>query len=112
MNTDYRQQIESVIATADLPGGLEMTYKSVFGAVAGYADGRIFITCGKFGLGLKLPDATCRSLLDSGAGQPLKYFEKGHVKKNYAVLAGAVLDDRRRLAKLVNESIAFVKDAA
>ncbi len=110
MNPEFQQRLDIVIAAAGLSGDYEISYKSAFGAVAGYADGRIFITCGKFGLALKLPEATCQKLFDSGDGQPLKYFEKGHTKQNYAVLAEPVLDDKRRLGKLVNESAAFVQD--
>ena len=33
----------------------DIEFKNVFGAVGGYVDGNIFISCGKFGFALKLP---------------------------------------------------------
>jgi len=109
MNEAFRQQIDAVLAPVKLPAGMEISFKPVFGAVAAYADGEIFMTCGRFGLGLKLDDQTCEHLLQSAEGQPLKYFDKGHVKRNYVVLADEVLEDAGRLKNLVDKSLDFVR---
>ena len=39
---------------------------------------------------------------------PLRYFPKGHVKKEYAVLPKRMMEDRDRLKKLVDQSIRYV----
>jgi len=109
MNEAFRQRIDDVLASVELATGMDITFKPVFGAVAAYADGEIFMTCGKFGLGLKLDDRTCERLLQSAEGEPLKYFEKGHVKRNYIVLAEGVLDDAGHLNALVQKSLDFVR---
>ncbi len=109
MNQEYQTRLRRVLAEAELPAPLQISYKAVFGAVAAYANGHIFSSCGRFGLALKLNSETCQALLAEGAGEPLKYFEKGHVKRNYVVLADALMSDRDRLRALVRESAAFVQ---
>ena len=86
----------------------ELDFKNCFGAVAGYVDGRIFISCGRFGVGLKLPAETLRGLFQESGVKPLKYFSKGHIKKDYAVLPKRILENRARFRKLVATSLRFV----
>jgi hypothetical protein len=38
-----------------LPQTHNLEFKNYFGAMAGYVEGQIFISCGKFGVDLKLP---------------------------------------------------------
>ncbi len=110
MNTEYLATVSGLIERAKLGPHYEISYKSVFGAVAAYADGKIFITYGKFGVALKLPADVCQSLINEDACGPLKYFEKGHVKKNYVVLSRSILDDQSRLDALLRQSVTFVQD--
>ena len=106
----YQRQLEALITATEIPGRCEITYKSVFGAVAAYADGEIFMTCGNFGLALKLPGDVCATLMAMGTGSPLKYFEKGHIKRNYVVLHDHALNDRARMKRLLDNSLAFIQD--
>ncbi|MBC8240756.1 MAG: TfoX/Sxy family protein [Alphaproteobacteria bacterium] len=109
MGAEYRRQLEHLIADASLPTNCVISYKSVFGAVGAYANGHIFMSSGKFGVALKLAEDTCAALIAAGAGKPLKYFEKGHIKRNYVVLSGCVLKDKARAQALLRQSAAFVK---
>jgi TfoX/Sxy family transcriptional regulator of competence genes len=109
MQVNYRQQLEQLIDDASLPASCQISYKSVFGAVGAYANGQIFMSCGTFGVAVKLADDACASLVAEGAGGPMKYFEKGHVKRNYVVLASATLKDRARTQNLLRQSAAFVQ---
>ena len=70
-------------------------------------DGNIFISCGRFGTALKLPVETVASLLEEKGVKRLKYFPNGHVKKNYAVLPGRILQDKDRMKRLLRQSIRF-----
>ncbi len=108
MRAEYRQQLEHLIDDAGLPANWQISYKSVFGAVGAYANGQIFMSCGKFGVAVKLPDDACASLIAAGGGTPLKYFEKGHVKRNYVVLPDSTLKDRVRTRELLKQSAAYV----
>ena len=83
-----------------------LAFKNVFGAVGGYVNGRIFISCGKFGVALRLPFKTLEALFKEKGVKHLKYFRDGHVKKEYAVLPKRILNNKRQFNKLVDKSIA------
>ena len=46
----------------ELGAAYKLEFKNLFGAVAGYVDGQIFISCGRFGVALKLPAQTLNGL--------------------------------------------------
>ena len=81
--------------------------KRFFGGAAAYADSRIFMTLTTVGLALKLPDEARAALLRKGA-TPLRYFAKGHVKKEYVVLPRAIATRRSALAPWIEQSILYV----
>lgn len=85
-----------------------LKFKNVFGATGGYVNNKIFISCGKFGIALKLPRKVLDTLFLEKDIRHLKYFPAGHVKKEYAVLSKQVLGNKHQLKKLVDESIKFV----
>ena len=85
-----------------------LEFKNVFGAVAGYVDGHIFISCGRFGVALRLPLETLSQLLKEKSVKHLKYFPNGHIKKEYAVLSKQIIENSSQLKKLVNKSISYV----
>ena len=84
-----------------------LEFKTVFGAVAGYVDGHIFISCGRFGVALRLPPEILSDLFKEKGVKHLKYFPKGHVKKEYAVLSKRIIDDNRQFKKFVDKSIKY-----
>ncbi len=85
----------------------QLEFKNVFGAVAGYVYGNIFMSCGKFGVALRLPPDTLESVFEEKGVEQLKYFPKGHIKKEYAVLPKQILDDKDQLKGLLDESIRY-----
>lgn len=85
-----------------------LTFKNVFGAVGGYFDAVIFASSGSFGVALRLPPETLLKLFLEADMVTLRYFLKGHVKKQYAVLPDRIFSDERRFQTLLDESIAFV----
>ena len=87
----------------------KLEFKNVFGAIGGYVNDHIFISCGKFGIALKLPPETLGELFEEKDIKHLKYFPKGHVKKDYAVLPKRILENKRQFQKLVGTSIQFVE---
>ena len=84
----------------------KLEFKNVFGTVGGYVNGRIFISCGTFGVALRLPPETLGTLFREKDIKHLKYFPKGHIKKEYAVLPKRILNNKARFKKLVAVSIA------
>lgn len=85
-----------------------LEFKNCFGAVAGYVDNHIFISCGKFGVALKLPRGVLVNLFKESDVKHLQYFPKGHIKKDYAVLPNRILENKHQLKKLVGISIQSV----
>ncbi len=86
--------------------------KPSFGAVAGYVEGKLFVSYGSFGLALKLPSEPRRELLAHGGGTPLRYFPKGHVKKEYVVIPLRILEDEQALRGWVRQSVVYVRSSA
>lgn len=105
----YRNQLESLLKKVRprLSSTHQLEFKTCFGAVAGYVNGSIFISCGKFGVALKLPPRTLATLFKEEEVKPLKYFPNGHVKKDYAVLSNCILSEPARLKKLIDKCINF-----
>ncbi len=87
--------------------GCEIICKPFFGGAAAYADNRIFMTRTKVGLALKLPESTRQRLLNEGA-TPLRYFPKGHIKKDYVLLPQHMLENKEAFSLLIGESMDFV----
>ena len=73
--------------------------------MAGFVDGNIFISCGKFGVALRLPPETLEKVFKENGVEHLKYFPRGHIKKEYAVLPKRILDDKKHFKKLLDQSI-------
>ena len=109
MAKDYRIKLEGILKQARprLASGHDLEFKNCFGAVAGYVDGNIFCSCGRFGLALRLPEKALVELFQEKGVKKLKYFPNGHVKKDYAVLPKRILEDTPRLKKLVDQSIRY-----
>jgi hypothetical protein len=109
MNSEYLNELTTLLRTVrpELVATQRLTFKNVFGAVAGYWDDRIFISCGVFGVALRLPPDTLGDLFKVNGVKRLKYFQNGHVKKEYAILPNEILRDRRQCGRLLDESIAW-----
>ena len=86
----------------------QLEFKNVFGAVCGYVNENIFISCGRFGIALRLPPETLTELFQEKDTSQLRYFPKGHVKKEYVVISKRIIDDQDRFKKILNKSIKYV----
>ena len=110
MKSDYLDEITALLKQVrpELATTHRLEFTSVFGAVGGYVNGHIFMSHGKFGVAIKLPKEVLDELFKGKDATPLRYFPKGHLKREYAVLSKEVLENKRRLRKLVDESIKYV----
>ena len=86
-----------------------LSFKGLFGAVGGYIDGNIFISCGNFGIALRLPPVALQGVFEEDDVQPLRYFPKGHIKREYAVIPERILEDRALLVQLMGESVGYAR---
>jgi TfoX N-terminal domain len=109
MKNEYFDTVTTLLKQArpGLAATHQLTFKNVFGAVAGYVKGHIFISCGKFGVALRLPPEVLGELFKDRGVKHLKYFPNGHVKKEYAVLPKRVMEDERQFNKLLGKSIEY-----
>ena len=85
----------------------QLEFKNCFGAVAGYIDGHIFISCGKFGVALRLPPETLDNVFKEKGAKHLKYFPNGHIKKEYAVFPKRIMKSKQRFKGLIDRSIKY-----
>ena len=106
MNDKYLNHLTKLLAQARprLEHTHRLAFKNVFGAVGGYVNGHIFISCGAFGVALKLPSKTLETIFQETDVKHLKYFPNGHVKKEYAVLPNRILNNKRQFRKLLDKS--------
>lgn len=109
MNKRYFDKLTGLLERAHpkLDAAHTVEFKNCFGAVAGYINGQIFISCGKFGVALRLPPETLTSVFREKGVKHLKYFPKGHIKKEYAVLPKRILEDKKQFQKLIERSIEY-----
>ena len=111
MKNSYLDELKNLIeqASPKLASSDALEFKNVFGAVAGYVHGNIFITCGKFGVALKLPSETLEKLLKEKDVEQLRYFPKGHIKKEYAVLPERILKNDGLFREMLDESMKYAR---
>ena len=109
MKNEYLHKITTLLKQArpKLSTTHRLEFKNVFGAVGGYVDGRIFVSCGKFGVALRLPPEILDILFQERGVKHLKYFPKGHIKKEYAVLPKRIIENNRRFSRLVVKSVEY-----
>ena len=110
MKNKYFDKVAKLLARVrpKLSATHRLEFKNVFGSVGGYTNGHIFISCGKFGVALRLPPRALGILSKEKHVKHLKYFPNGHIKKEYAVIPKRILQDDREIRKLLNESIKYV----
>ena len=113
MKNSYLDVLTELLKQADpgLASSGRLEFKNVFGAVAGYVEVKIFISCGKFGVALKLPSETLEELFEEEDVQRLRYFSKGYIKREYAVLPERMLNDEGLFSELLNKSVGYVNDS-
>jgi hypothetical protein len=111
VNDAYLVELNGLLdrAIPQLASTDRLSFEGVFGAVGGYVDDNIFISCGKFGVALRLPPAALRGVFEADDVQPLRYFPKGHVKREYAVIPNRILEDTGHLSQLIGESVSFAQ---
>ncbi len=82
----YLEKLSRMISDLDIEDKVsaKLEVKHFFNGAALYADEVICASWSPAGLAFKLPEPEVARLIASGKAGPLKYFEKGHVKKDYA----------------------------
>ena len=107
--SDYLGELKGLLGRAHprLAQQYRLEFKNCFGAVAGYVNGNIFISYGRFGVALRLPSSILQGLFEEIDVTRLKYFQNGHIKKEYAVIPPRIIDDQSRFKELLSKSIKY-----
>lgn len=89
----YLDKLTGLVSALDIHGetAAPLTIKHFFSGAAVYVNQQICVSWSPAGLAFKLPANEAEQLIKSGQAGPLKYFDKGHVKKGYAVFAAPEL---------------------
>ena len=109
MAKEYRDRLQAVLAPtiAALPAGVTVEIRHFFSGAAAFANDRICISLTGVGLAVKLPEDGRARLLAEGA-EPLRYFPKAPIKKQYVVLPDGLAEDAEQLRFWARQSIDFV----
>ena len=110
MAQEYLQQLTALLkqSTSGRFEGVKLECKHFFSGAAVYAEGRICMSLTTVGFALKLPEKSRNILVNDQGAKPLRYFPKGPIKKDYAVLPNAMLKDMKTLRRWVKVSIEYV----
>jgi len=87
---------------------LDIEIKHFFSGAALYANEVLCVSWSPGGLAFKLQEAEADKLISSGKAKPLKYFEKGHIKKGYAMFENPELQKKTHWKKYVITAVGLV----
>ena len=94
----YFEKLSQLISDLDINREVssELETKHFFSGAALYANKILCVSWSPGGLAFKLPESEVNKLLSSGKAKALKYFEKGHIKKGYAMFENPELSKKVR----------------
>ncbi len=103
----YLEKLTQLISDLKLEDELvnQLEIKHFFSGAALYVNKVICVSWSPMGLAFKLPEHEAADLIASGKAKPLKYFEKGHVKKGYAVFENPALAKKELWKKYLLKAV-------
>ena len=110
MAEPYLSRLIDLVSELRLGEGasFDLECRHFFGGAALYIDGLICGSLTPVGLALKLPATQRNAMFGDGRGHPLRYFDGGKVKKEYAVLSESVVADSIAVGVLFHASFRYV----
>ena len=110
MAKEYLERLSELIKRAKLEKlkNAKLEIKHFFSGAAVYVNSSICITLTPVGLAIKLPEQLRNKLIKQKNAKTLRYFAKGHIKKDYAVLPESILTDIKNLRLWLKTSIEYV----
>ncbi|MEK6869460.1 MAG: TfoX/Sxy family protein [Nanoarchaeota archaeon] len=109
MTKEYLEKLSGLMRQA-VPHGfknIKIEIKHFFSGAAVYTNGKICITLTPVGFAVKLPEESRNVLIKQKGAKPLRYFPKGHIKKDYVVLPKTMLKNTKTLRFWVEASIDY-----
>ena len=110
MAKEYLEKLTNIIdqITTKKFNNIGLEIKHFFSGAAVYAKGNICISLTPSGFAIKLPEKLRNELMKKREVKPLRYFSKGHIKKEYVVLPKRIVNDRKLLRQLIKKSFEYV----
>ena len=110
MTKEHLETLSELMKRAAPPvlESITLEVKHFFSGAAVYADGKICMTLTPVGFAIKLPEESRIVLIEQRGANPLRYFPKGPIKKDYVVLPKTMVDDVKTLRHWVKTSIGYV----
>lgn len=107
----YFKKLSNLIQQVGLEPGrnskFKLEIKHFFSGAAVYIDGKICMSLTPVGFALKLPENERKKLIQEKKAISLRYFPKGPIKKDYAVLSEPMINNLTVLADWINLSIKY-----
>jgi TfoX/Sxy family transcriptional regulator of competence genes len=97
------------VLQAAAPSEIDLQFKSMFGGIGVYADGRMFCSLSDIGLALKFDGEEHAAFLKVKGAKPLQYEAEAPPSKSYIVVPAGVLKERTALRAWIARSVASVK---
>ena len=87
MAKEYLEKLSQLISDLGIEDevAVQLETRHFFSGAALYANEIICVSWQPGGLAFKLSESELAKLITSGKAKPLKYFEKGYIKKGYAM---------------------------
>lgn len=106
MAKKYFDQLNSLLDELNLKQTIsdQLEVKHFFSGAALYINQKICVSLSPAGLAFKLAEDKTLKLIDDGHAKPLKYFEKGHIKKGYALFENPDLSETSKWKKYFLEA--------
>ena len=110
MAKEYLEKLSELMKQAALGRfkNVKLEIKHFFSGAAVYANGRICITLTPVGFAIKLPEESRNIVIKQKGAKPLRYFPKGHIKKDYIILPEPMLNDMKTLRRWIKISIEYI----
>ena len=110
MAKEYLERLSELLKRAKFGKlkNVNLEVKHFFSGAAVYVNSSICITLTPVGLAIKLPEQLRNNLIKQKDANPLRYFPKGPIKKDYAVLPESMLTDMKNLRLWLKTSIEYV----
>lgn len=107
MAKEYLEKLTCLVSELGIKEetNVSIEIKHFFSGAALYANEKICISWSPKGLAFKLSASEVDELIVSGKAKPLKYFDKGHVKKEYALFECQDCTEAGKWKKLFLKSV-------
>ena len=106
----YFEKLSELVVSLDIQNQInsDIQIKHFFSGAALYANDVLCASWFLGGLAFKMQEVEAEKLIASGKAKPLKYFEKGHIKKGYVMFKKPELQNKTYWQKYFIKAVELV----